>query len=121
MLGVGDRVTNDLYGNSGKPLKTQEDSDGTHVLKENLQDTTSLLVDESRDTLDTTTASEATDGLSETQDQTKYQIEKPHGSSVTHRFGNTLDVVTKNLPVTLSAAPASDDDKGSNRQLPSND
>jgi len=44
MLGVGNGVTND-------------------ILKEDLQDTTSLLVDESRDTFDTSTAGKATDGL----------------------------------------------------------
>ena len=34
----------------------------THVLEEDLENTTGLLVDEARDTLDTTTASEATNG-----------------------------------------------------------
>jgi len=52
----------------------------THVLKEDLENTTSLLVDETGDTLDTTTTSETTDS----------------------GFGNTLDIVAKNLPVTLS-------------------
>ncbi len=40
-----------------------EDKANTHVLQEDLQDTTSLLVDETRDTLDTTTTSETTNGL----------------------------------------------------------
>jgi hypothetical protein len=35
----------------------------THILKENLQDTTSLLVDEARDTLDTSTTGKTTDSL----------------------------------------------------------
>ena len=43
MLGVGDGVTDD-------------------VLKEYLEDTPSLLVDEARDTLDTTTARKTADG-----------------------------------------------------------
>ncbi len=36
---------------------------GTHVLEEDLQDTTSLLIDETGDTLHTTTAGETTDSL----------------------------------------------------------
>ena len=39
----------------------------THVFKENLQNTTSLFVDETRDTLDTTTAGKTADsGLGDT-------------------------------------------------------
>ncbi len=39
----------------------------THILEEDFEDTTGLLVDETRDTLDTTTTSETTDGgLSDT-------------------------------------------------------
>ena len=60
VLGVGDGVTDD-------------------VLEENLQDTASLFVDQSRDTLDTTTASQTADS----------------------GLGNTLDVITKDLSVTL--------------------
>jgi hypothetical protein len=63
MLGVGDGITND-------------------VLKEDLQNTTSLFVDQSRNTLDTTTTSEtANSGL-----------------------GNALDVVTKDLAMTLGSS-----------------
>ena len=62
VLGVGDGITDD-------------------ILKEYLQDTTGLLVDESGDTLHTTSASKTTDG----------------------RLGDTLDVITKYLPVTLGA------------------
>ena len=36
---------------------------GTHVLEEDLEDTTGLLVDEARDTLHTATTSETTDSL----------------------------------------------------------
>jgi hypothetical protein len=60
MLCVGNRVAND-------------------VLEEDLQHTASLFIDETRDTLDTTTTSETTDS----------------------RLGNTLDIVAKNLSVTL--------------------
>ena len=63
MLGVGDGVTDD-------------------VLKEDLEHTTGLLVDETRDTLDTTTTSETADG----------------------GLGDALDVIAKDLAVTLGAS-----------------
>jgi hypothetical protein len=63
VLGVGDGITDD-------------------VLKEDLEDTTSLFVDETGDTLDTTTTRETTDsGLSD-----------------------TLDVITQDLAMTLCAS-----------------
>jgi hypothetical protein len=65
VLGVGDSVTDD-------------------GLQEGLEDTTGLLVDHGRDTLDTTTASETADS----------------------GLGDTLDVVTQDLAVTLGAALA---------------
>ena len=65
VFSVGDRVTDD-------------------VLEEDLEDTTGLLVDQPRDTLDTTTTSKTTDG----------------------RLGDTLDVITKDLSVTLGASLA---------------
>ena len=63
VLGVGDRVTDD-------------------VLKEDLEDTTGLFVDETGDTLDTTTTGETADS----------------------GLGDTLDVVTKDLTMTLGAS-----------------
>ena len=63
VLGVGDGITDD-------------------ILKEDLEDTTSFFVDQTRDTLDTTTTSETADG----------------------GFGNTLDVITKDFSVTLGAS-----------------
>ena len=51
-------------------------------LEEGLEDTAGLLVDHGRDTLNTTTASKTTDG----------------------RLGDTLDVVSQDLTVTLGAA-----------------
>ena len=54
------------------------------VLQEHLQDTASLLVDEAADSLHTTSASKTTDG----------------------GLGDALDVVTKDLPVTLCASLA---------------
>ena len=62
MFGVGDCVTD-------------------HVLQENLEHATGFLVDKTRNTLHTTSASETTDG----------------------GLCNTLDVVTKNFAMTLSA------------------
>ena len=65
VLGVGDGVTDD-------------------TLEEGLEDTTGLLVDHGRDTLDTTTTCETADG----------------------GLCDTLDVVTKNLAVTLGTTLA---------------
>jgi hypothetical protein len=63
VLGVGDRVTDD-------------------VLKEDLEHTAGLFVDETGDALDTTTTSETADS----------------------GLGDTLDVVAKDLAVTLGAS-----------------
>ena len=65
MLGVGDSVPDD-------------------VLKEDLEDTSGLLIDEARDTLDTTTARQTADG----------------------GLGDALDVVPEDLPVALGASLA---------------
>jgi hypothetical protein len=65
VLGVGYSVTDD-------------------VLKEDLEDSTGLLVDQSRDTLDSTSASKTTD----------------------RRLGDTLDVITKNFAMTLGSSLA---------------
>ena len=63
MLGVGDGVTD-------------------HVLQEDFENTACLFVDETRDTLDTSSASETTDG----------------------GLGDALDVVSEDLPVALGAS-----------------
>ncbi len=63
MLRVGDRVTDD-------------------ILKENLEHTAGLLINETRYTLDTATTSETADG----------------------RLGDALDVIAKDLSVTLGAS-----------------
>jgi hypothetical protein len=65
VFGVGDGITDD-------------------GLEERLEDTTGLFVDHGRDTLDTTTTGETTDG----------------------GLGDTLDVVAKNLAVTLGTTLA---------------
>ena len=74
----------DVHGGDGLPLGVLGVGDGItdDVLEEHLQDTTGLLIDESRDTLDTTPASKTTDG----------------------GLGDSLDVVTEYLPVTLGAS-----------------
>ena len=71
----------DVHGGDGLPLGVLSVGDGIpdDVLKEDLEDTTGLLVDESRDTLDSSTASQTPDG----------------------RLGDSLDVVTKNFPMAL--------------------
>jgi len=63
MLSVSDRITDDVF-------------------EKDLEHTTSLFVDETGDTLDTTTTGETANG----------------------GLGDTLDVVTKNLAVTLGAS-----------------
>ena len=62
VFGVGDGITDD-------------------VLKEDLEDTTGLFVDQARYTLDSTTTRQTADG----------------------GFGDTLDVITQNFAMTLSA------------------
>ena len=52
------------------------------VLKEDLEDTTGLLIDEARDTLDSTSA----------------------GKTADCRLGDTLDVITQDFAMTLGAA-----------------
>jgi hypothetical protein len=63
MLSVGDGITND-------------------ILEEYLEDSTSLFVNESRDTLNTTTA----------------------GKTTNSRLGDSLDIVTKDLAMTLGTS-----------------
>ena len=63
VFGVGDGITDD-------------------VLKEDLEDTTGLLVDQARDTLDTSTSRQTTDG----------------------GLGDTLNVITQYFAMTLSAS-----------------
>ena len=73
-----------IHGGHGLPLGVLGVGDGItdDVLEENLENTTGLLVDEAGDALDTTTASQTADG----------------------GLGDTLDVITKNLPVALCAS-----------------
>ena len=63
VFGVGDGITDD-------------------VLKEDLEDTTGLLVDQARDTLDTSTSRQTADG----------------------GLGDTLDVITQDFAMTLGAS-----------------
>ena len=68
----------------------------THVLEENLQNTTGLFVDKTRNTLDTTSAGKTTNsGLGDTY----LQVSK---GSLRLSEVHTLNVVTKNLTMTLS-------------------
>ena len=72
-----------VHGCHGLPLSVLGVGDGItdDVLEEHLQDTAGLLVDKSRDTLDTTTASQTADS----------------------GLGDTLDVITKYFAMTLGA------------------
>ena len=74
----------DIHGGDSLPLGVLGVGDGItdHVLKEHLEDTSGLLIDEARDTLDTTTACQTADG----------------------GLGDALDVVPKDLPVALGAS-----------------
>ena len=74
----------DVHGGDGLPLGVLGVGDGItdDVLKEHLQDTTGLLVDESGDTLDSTTTGQPSDG----------------------GLGDALDVVSQHLTVTLGAS-----------------
>ena len=74
----------DIHGGDSLPLGVFGVGDGItdDVLKEYLEDTTGLFVDEARDALDSTTTRETADG----------------------RLGDALDVVAEHLAVTLGAA-----------------
>ena len=73
-----------IHGGHGLPLSVLGVGDGItdDVLEEHLQDTAGLLVDETGDTLHTTTASQAADG----------------------GLGDALDVITQYFAVTLGAS-----------------
>jgi len=75
-----------VHGSDGLPLGVLSvgDSIPDDILQEDLEDTPGLLVDEARDTLDTTAASQTPDG----------------------RLGDALDVIPEHLPVTLGASLA---------------
>ena len=73
-----------IHGSDSLPLGVFSvgDSISDDILKENLKNSTSLLIDQARDTLDSSTTSQSSDG----------------------RLGDSLDVVSQHLPVTLSAS-----------------
>ena len=73
-----------IHGGDSLPLGMFGVGDGIpdDVLKENLEDSTGLLIDEARDTLDSSTASQPSDG----------------------GLGDSLDVVSQHLAVTLGAS-----------------
>ena len=74
----------DVHGGDGLPLGVLRVRDGVpdDVLEENLQNTASLLVDQARDTLHSTSSCQTADG----------------------RLRDSLDVIAENLPVTLGAS-----------------
>ena len=73
-----------IHGSDGLPLGVfgVGDSIPDDILKENLEDSTGLFIDESRDTLDSSTTSQTPDG----------------------GLGDALDVVSQHLTVTLGAS-----------------
>ena len=73
-----------IHGGDGLPLGVfgVGDSIPDDVLEEHLEDSTGLLIDEAGDTLDSSTASQTPDG----------------------RLGDSLDVVSQHLTVTLGAS-----------------
>ena len=78
------QCVDNIHGGHGLALGVLSVGDGItdHILQEDLENTAGLLVDETRDSLHTTTASKTTDS----------------------GLGDSLDVITKNLPVTLGAS-----------------
>ena len=74
----------DIHGGDSLPLCVLGVGDGItdDILKENLEHTTSLLVDETRDTFDTSATSQTTNS----------------------RLGDTLDVITQHLAMPLGAS-----------------
>lgn len=74
----------DIHGGDRLPLGVFGVGDGVtdHVLQENLENSAGLLVDEAGDTLDSSSACQTTDG----------------------GLGDALDVVAKNLAMTLGAS-----------------
>jgi hypothetical protein len=75
-----------IHGSDSLPLGmfSVGDSITDDVLKEDLEDTSGLFIDEARDTLDTSTASQTADS----------------------GLGDTLDVITQNFAMTLGASLA---------------
>ena len=73
-----------IHGSDSLPLGmfSVGDSIPDDILKENLENSTSLLIDQTRDTLDSSTSRQPSDG----------------------RLGDALDVVSQHLPVTLGAS-----------------
>ena len=74
----------DIHGSDGLPLGVLGVGDGIsdNVLQEHLQNSTGLLIDQSRDTLDSSTSGQSSDG----------------------RFGDSLDVVSQHFPVSLGSS-----------------
>ena len=74
-----------------------------NVLQENLENATGLLVDKTRDTFHTATASETANSL---RRGLFLRTEGRRRRNVTHGFSDTLNIVTENFTVALSTALA---------------
>ena len=80
-----------VHGGDGLPLGVLGVGDGItdHVLQENLQDTAGLLVDQTRDTLDTTSACQTTDsGLGDALDVIPKYFAMTLGTSLSQTFAS---------------------------------
>jgi hypothetical protein len=96
MLCISNRVTNDLKRMIREGYKTEK---GSYILKEYLENTTSLFVDQARDTLHTTTARETTDGWLGNTYTMMLECSKIRGNA-----SHTLNVVPKDLTMAFGTA-----------------
>ena len=103
MFCVGDGVADDLERTKSATKAMLRRVKRTNVLEEDLENTTGLFVDETRDTLHTATTSETADGgLGDTCTANKSETVDVESEQRKH----TLNVVAQNLAVTLRAALA---------------
>ena len=103
MFCVGDGVADDLERTKSATKAMLRRVKRTNVLEEDLENTTGLFVDETRDTLHTATTSETADGgLSDTCTANKSETVNVESEQRKH----TLNVVAQNLAVKLRAALA---------------
>ena len=89
----------DVHGGDGLPLGVLSVGDGIpdDVLKEDLEDATGLLVDEAGDTLDTTSASQSSDGgLGDSLDVIAKNLSVTHGASFSQTFSSLSSCISRN-------------------------
>ena len=118
-----------VHGGDGLPLGVFGVGDGIpdDVLKEHLEHATGLLVDEARDTLDSTTASQTPDGgLGDALDVVPQHLAVPLGASLSQSlasfaasshgsYSDRTDVVRSRRPLFIPASPLAIGRRLSNR------